>query len=518
MASADEPRRHRPSLGGLFGSARDRLLGALHTWPLSVRLIAILVALLTIALTLTSVATGARMRSYLIDRTNEELRVAAEPVAQKLLSQVDLYRRTVTGLPSSYAVVFMDEQGEPLVEAYPSDGRFQPDIPKLSREDPRVRNGQPFTVGSRLGEVNWQVLAGPLDDERGTYAVAASLRGAEKTVTQIQAVITVIGLVMVLACVLAGWFGIRRAFRPLRSIEDTAAAIAAGDLTRRIPQHAAQDELASLSQSLNAMLSQVETSFAVREASEERMRRFVADASHELRTPLATIRGYAELYRQGAVPTPEATAGAMRRIEGEASRMGGLVEDLLLLARMDDRRPVETGQVDLTVLASDAVQDARARDPQRSIRMSGLGEAPIEPAVVHGVEAQLRQVVTNLLANAMHHTPAGTSVEVAVGRPVAGRVRLVVTDHGPGIDPANSARVFERFYRGDPARGRQEGIGTGLGLAIVAAIVEAHHGRVGVEPTLGGGATFIVDLPADAEHPQSPPRRNPESPYIAVVH
>ena len=266
-----------------------------------------------------------------------------------------------------------------------------------------------------------------------------------------------------------------------------------------MPVRQADDEVTSLSQSLNTMLAQVETSFAVREASEERMRQFVADASHELRTPLATVRGYAELYRQGAVRDPEAVGSAMERIEAESERMSGLVEDLLTLARIDDAPEVDMAPVDLTVLAADAVADARVRAPERRISLLGL-DGPVGQTIVVGSEPKLRQVVTNLVANALRHTPAGTPVEVAVGvDPTAsspsGGVALEVRDHGPGVPPEVATKVFERFYRADPSRGRTAGGGSGLGLAIVAAIVALHHGRVGVAQTPGGGATFVVRLP-----------------------
>jgi len=233
----------------------------------------------------------------------------------------------------------------------------------------------------------------------------------------------------------------------------------------------------------------------VREASEERMRQFVADASHELRTPLATVRGYAELYRQGAVREPEEVASAMGRIEGEARRMSGLVEDLLVLARLDGRRPMQLGAVDLTVLVGDAAQDARAIDPGRRITLTGL-DGELAPTVVPGDEGKLRQVLANLVGNALNHTPPGSPVEVALGnRPAEGFAVVEVRDHGPGINPQEARRVFERFYRSDPSRSRGAGGGSGLGLAIVAAIVDAHRGRVGVAKTPGGGATFVVHLP-----------------------
>jgi two-component system OmpR family sensor kinase len=233
------------------------------------------------------------------------------------------------------------------------------------------------------------------------------------------------------------------------------------------------------------------------------MRQFVADASHELRTPLAAVRGYAELYRQGAVREPADVASAMSRIEGEAGRMGGLVEDLLMLARLDDQRPMTITEVDLTVLAADAAQDAQALGPDRAVTVHGLG-GPLGPTIVPGDEGRLRQVLSNLLSNAMTHTPAGTPIEIAVGlHPSQASALVEVRDHGPGVDPAHARKVFERFYRADPSRGRAGGGGNGLGLAIVAAIVNAHRGRIGVSQTPGGGATFVVELPTANSQPAS---------------
>jgi two-component system OmpR family sensor kinase len=212
------------------------------------------------------------------------------------------------------------------------------------------------------------------------------------------------------------------------------------------------------------------------------------------------VRGYAELYRQGAVRKPEEIASAFGRIESEASRMSGLVEDLLVLARLEGERPVVFDDVDLAVLGGDATQDARVLAPDRHIRLIGL-DGPLGPVHVLGDEQRLRQVVTNLVSNALHHTPPGTPIEIAVGNRANGCAVLQVRDHGEGIDPAQARRVFERFYRSDPARSRRgTGAtgGTGLGLAIVAAIVSAHHGSVGVSATPGGGATFTLELPQHA--------------------
>jgi two-component system OmpR family sensor kinase len=447
--------------------------------------------LLLVALTLTSIATSAMMRRQLMDSTDRDLKVAAVPTASQVLSR--LFNRHDEGIPTNYAVRFMPTDGSTPVEVNPTGEQLHPKIPTLGLNDPRVVNGTLFTVQSTDGEMRWRVMPGRLRDGSATFAVAVPLRGVDTTVQRMLGFALLIGLAVIASCALLGWFGVRRAFRPLTQIEDTAAGIAAGDLTRRIPEPVAQDEVASLSRSLNAMLSQIEQSFAVREASEERMRQFVADASHELRTPLAAVRGYAELFRQGAVTEPEDVAGAMRRIEDEAIRMGGLVEDLLLLTRLDTQRPLERGPVDLTVLAADAVQDARALDTSRQVRLLSL-EGELKPNTIEGDEARLRQVVTNLVGNAVNHTPVGTDIEIAVGSG-AGRAKLEVRDHGDGVDPVKARKVFERFYRADASRVRGNGGGNGLGLAIVAAIVNAHGGRVGVAATPGGGATFVVDLP-----------------------
>jgi two-component system OmpR family sensor kinase len=480
-----------PSTPPLGRSAISRVAPRLAALPLRVRLIALLLLLLLVALTLTSIATSAMMRHQLMDSTDQELQTAAGPTASQVLSQ--LFNRHEEGIPTNYAVRFMPTNGSRPFAVNPTGEGLHPDIPTLALNDPRVVNGTLFTVGSTDGEMRWRVVPGALRDGSATFAVAVPLRGVDTTVQRMLSFAILIGMAVIAACALLGWFGVRRAFRPLTQIEDTAAAIAAGDLTRRIPEPTTRDEVASLSRSLNAMLAQIEQSFAVREASEERMRQFVADASHELRTPLAAVRGYAELFRQGAVTEPEDVAGAMRRIEDEAIRMGGLVEDLLLLTRLDSQRPLQTGPVDLTVLAADAVQDARALDSTRQVRLLGLA-GDIKPTTIEGDEARLRQVVTNLVGNAVNHTPPGTDIEIAVGSG-AGRAKLEVRDHGDGVDPVKARKVFERFYRADASRVRGNGGGNGLGLAIVAAIVNAHGGRVGVAATPGGGATFVVDLP-----------------------
>jgi len=490
--------RGRPQLTSLIARARRPL----EVLPLRVRLVALLVSLLLVALTLTSFAISALMRRQLMDNTDRDLVAAAIPTASRFVRG---FSAPDENLPTNYAVKYIPTDpsvtNPPRFLSLPTGDHVIPNIPNLTLTDPRLINGTLFTVNSLNGDVRWRVLAGAVNDGSATWAVAVPLRGIDTTIARMLSFAILIDLVVIALCALLGWYGVRRAFRPLTQIEDTAAVIAAGDLTRRIPEPAAQDEVASLSRSLNAMLAQIEQSFAVRQASEERMSQFVADASHELRTPLAAVRGYAELYRQGAVTEPEEVTTTMRRIEDESIRMGGLVNDLLILTRLDRQRPLERGPVDLTVLAADAVQDARALDPTRHVRLIGLS-GDLEPTTIEGDEAKLRQVVTNLVGNAVNHTPEGTGIEIAVGSGAPGRARLEVRDHGDGVDPVKARKVFERFYRADASRVRGHGGGNGLGLAIVAAIVSAHHGQVGVATTPGGGATFVVDLPTANSQPE----------------
>jgi two-component system OmpR family sensor kinase len=297
------------------------------------------------------------------------------------------------------------------------------------------------------------------------------------------------------------WWLIRRGMRPVDRMVDTAAAIADGDLSRRVPDANPRTELGRLGHALNEMLAQIESALEARSASEARLRRFVADAAHELRTPLTSLRGYAELYRQGALSDEAGVTNAMGRIEAEGGRMSRLVDDLLLLARMDQQRALETKPVDLAALAGESVTDFQAVDPERPVTTMLT-----ESALVEGDRVRLRQVIDNLLTNARVHTPAGTPVRVEVAE-VGDRVEFRVADEGPGIAPADQARIFERFWRADPARARKTG-GSGLGLAIVASLVEAHGGTVLVESAPGKGATFVVRLPranAIAPSPAPPP-------------
>jgi two-component system OmpR family sensor kinase len=409
-------------------------------------------------------------------------------------------------VPTDYSLMLFSP-GQP---GYPFGGSrdSHPAISSMTPDEAHDREEVPFQVRGTDGR-NWRAVAvNVLDGNQRPAVVVIALPLYPVDAVMEHAVLVVAGvglLTLVLAFFIATWT-VSRSFRPLARVEKTAAAIAAGDLSRRVEVENPDTEVGRLSRSLNAMLAHIESAFAARMASEAKMRRFAADASHELRTPLVTIRGFSELYRQGALATPEDVATAMGRIESEAKRMGAMVEDLLLLARIDEQRPLQQKPVDLLLLAHDAVVDTQASDRGRVIALCGLAGGSGAPAPVLGDEAKLRQVIGNLVGNALRYTPDGSPIEMAVGvRADAGGGRrsvIEVRDHGPGVSEEEAARIFERFYRADTSRTRETG-GSGLGLAIVSAIVGAHAGSVRVQPTDGGGATLVVSLPylADPEAP-----------------
>jgi len=319
------------------------------------------------------------------------------------------------------------------------------------------------------------VLAIPIDDVPATLAQLLQLE-------------LFISVAVVGATALLAWLIISIGLRPLQRMGAVAGDIAAGDLTRRVEPATSKTEIGRLGLALNAMLSQIESAFAQSKASEQRLRRFIADASHELRTPLTSIRGYSEMLRRGAAESPGDSETARRRIEEESVRMSALVDDMLLIARLDQGRPLDMRPVDLQSIVRDAVDDARVVAPQRDITLSATA-----PAVVRGDDTRLRQVLGNLVRNALVHTPSTTPIEIGVTTQ-NGTAHLTVADHGPGLRAEDLDRIFEPFYRADPSRSRDSG-GAGLGLSIVTAVVTAHGGRVEVKETSGGGATFEVELP-----------------------
>ncbi|GCD18811.1 two-component sensor histidine kinase [Cellulomonas algicola] len=494
------------------GSARPTRPTSLRArWdavPLVHRLVGIITVLVGLGLVLAGVVSATLLGGTMVGQVDEKLESEGLSLAQQQLDSLTPFGSTLA--PSDY-YVRVQVGGFENVSPPSRSARLRygvPVVPDLTAAQATARRGEPFTVRSTTDDSRWRAVAYPLTVEgaTGSVVVALPLGDVQSTVKRMVLVLVVSGVGIVLLGALAGAWAVRRSLRPLREIESTAAAIAAGDLSRRVPPAPEQTEVGRLSAALNGMLTQIEQAFAARTASEARMRRFVADASHELRTPLAAIRGYGELYRMGALREPAQVDETMRRIEDSATRMGGLVDDLLALARLDENRPLRREPVDLTVLAADAVSDLHALDPSRTARLVPLvAGAPSGPHLVLGEEPRLQQVVANLVGNVVQHTPPGTPVELAVGTAPDGQAVLEVRDHGPGIDPEHAARVFERFYRVDASRGRDSG-GAGLGMAIVAAIVTAHGGTVGLAETDGGGTTVRVVLPAArAEDPEPGP-------------
>ena len=358
-------------------------------------------------------------------------------------------------------------------------------IPQRPTEGPdRVRY---FTASATRGGMQYRVRAGFESDGSLLLVIATPLTDVAATLDHLLLIELLVTASVLVAIVLLGLWIVRLGLRPLAGIERTAAGIAAGDLSQRVEHVEPKTEVGRLGLALNTMLQQIETAFRAREASEARLRRFVADASHELRTPLAAVRAYAELFRRGADRRPEDLARAMSGIEREGERMGILVEDLLLLARLDEGRPLERKAVDLDQVAGEAVETARTVEPGRPIELA------VEPAVVLGDRERLRQVVDNLLNNIRMHTPPGAPAHVRVTAS-NGNAVLEVSDEGPGMSAEAAERVFERFYRADASRARTRG-GVGLGLSIVAAVAEAHGGTASARSELGKGATFRITLP-----------------------
>jgi two-component system OmpR family sensor kinase len=532
--------------------------------PLRTKLITSLLVLVAAALVAISVSSGWVLRSYLTSQDDGQL----QSILNSLVSQEPTPPPGVIYSNTGSNLLFgVQEPGVPLSLPGGNSGisrwsggsnlpKSVPDVP-TSLAWANANNGRLVTVHAQSGNDTWRVITTPISYQldtatgtqqvNGTLIVGADLGNINAVIGRLATTELIVGLIILVILAMATVAVVRANLRPLVDIEETAGEIADGHLNRRVPERDPRTEIGSLGRSLNIMLSQIETAFHAREESEaaahhseERMRRFVADAGHELRTPLTAIRGFAEYYRQrgGMVPhwdrneapaaaalaaggfggvaspgvsrasgggglTPDDLDRLMERVEKEAARMGLLVEDLLLLARLDQQRPLARQPVDLLSLAADAVHDARLLAPARTIDLS---VQPGAAFLVIGDEPRLRQVIGNLMSNALTHTPDGTPIEVSIGsgtldprRPDSPpAVILDVTDHGPGMTPEQAQRVFERFYRTDQARTRATG-GSGLGLAIVNALVAAHGGVASVRTAPNKGATFRIALPLAPE-------------------
>jgi two-component system OmpR family sensor kinase len=462
--------------------------------PLRVSLVAAMRVLVGFGLLASGIGVTSILRHSLLSRVDERLLDASTGWAQEPRQAVADAGPNPSRPPSNFYVQGVDARGDVWMAI--NDRKAQPALPDSDDVGP-----VPVTVGS-VGDsgVRWRAVSVRSADGE-LITVAVDLSDLQATVRSLVLLQVGIGTSVPIVLGAVGYWVVHRSLQPLVEVEKTAAAIAAGQLESRVPQSDPGTEVGQLALALNGMLAQIqravassEDSAATARVSEERMRRFITDASHELRTPLTTIRGFAELYRQGAAGDVEML---MSRIESESRRMAGLVEDLLLLAQLDAQRPLEHRRVDLLGLASDAVHDAQSLAPSRPIVMEVL-DGPGTPEVL-GDEARLRQVLANLVANALQHTPADTRVTVRVGTG-GGAAVLEVADEGPGMEPEDAARAFERFYRTDASRTRASG-GTGLGLSIVDSLVRAHGGRVVVAIEPGRGCCFRVTLPRVVDAP-----------------
>ena len=469
------------------------------------------VALIGLLLLVSSFGTVTLLRAYLQQNTDNLISSTATILSQenpglietKLLAK----RLNLPRLPSDYMIAVLDAEGETIyrIMATDSSNEALPNLSILSLEIAEATRGVPFDLDrtGALGEVtidegdSWRVVAKPFRNYDASVVVALPNSTNLELLRQYRAIGGGFGFLLLALSGLSIWLTIAQALRPLREVERTAKLVASGDLSQRLMERPGNTEIARLNRSLNSMLDSLEDSVSSRNKTVSQMRRFVADASHELRTPLVSVRGYAELYRQGALKKKSDVQEAMGRIEAEAIRMSSLVESLLTLARLDENQKLEAAPVEMVKLVKDII----ARDvpgPQK-ISLSVLTLSGAKPPsdfsfTAEVNEGQIRQVLVNLIENAKRFSPNKGSIEIAIGQKTEAELTLEVIDHGEGIPKQLRDKVFERFYRADNSRNRETG-GTGLGLAIVREIIALHKGRIEVRETPGGGATFRVKLP-----------------------
>lgn len=563
------------------------LLEKWNSISLRTKITGVTVLMLTVGLVVSGVGTMTFLREYMLQQVDTQLRGAYSDLSTFLgPNSSPLYFKLddATTAPREHYVGVLDANGILLTDNSDSD-EHRPNVSGLGELAESAETHQSvYIVKSRDGREEWHTAVRSIylpNGSIGAVVVAHSLQETEAVTTAYLSIFLAFGVGVVVLGAMLTRLLVTSTFAPLRQVEATAAAIAEGDYSQRMSGDTPNTEVGRLNRSLNTMLSRIDRAFADRARTIEQMRRFVGDASHELRTPLVSVRGYAELYRMGALQSPDEVAKAMDRIEREAIRMGALVEDLLELARLDETRPLKVAPVDLVPIAADAALDARASSPGRTVSIvvpsrpeplafapaiesntpagpgSGPGApdadepgrpttntgairfagamarwrgrrartspeiAPTEQAItsleserhtgarpiVLGDENKIRQVVVNLIGNALRFTPEDSPIEVAVSvDDIAGKAILEVIDHGEGIPPQIREKIFQRFWRADSSRARETG-GSGLGLAIVSSIVQAHGGSVEALETPGGGATFRVTLPLADEATDDPDAR-----------
>lgn len=469
------------------------------------------VALIGLLLLVSSFGTVSLLRAYLQQNTDNLISSAATLLSQedpRLIEPKILAKRlNLPRLPSDYVIAVLDPEGNTIyrIMASDSDEDDLPNLSVLNLEGSAATAGLPFDLDQHggLGEVtidehdSWRVVAKPFRNYAATVVVALPNSSNLELLRQYRAIGGGFGFLLLAISGLAIWLTIAQALRPLREVERTAKLVASGDLSQRLIERPGKTEIARLNRSLNSMLDSLEDSVASRNKTVSQMRRFVADASHELRTPLVSVRGYAELYRQGALKSKSDVQEAMGRIEAEAIRMSSLVESLLTLARLDENQKLEAAPTDLVKLVQEKISKDIPGKQKISLSLLTLSGAKLPADFSLNAElneSQIRQVLVNLIENAKRFSPDQGSIEIAIGQKTDDEVILEVIDHGEGIPKQLRDKVFERFYRADNSRNRDTG-GTGLGLAIVKEIVTLHKGRIEVRETPGGGATFRIKLP-----------------------
>ena len=478
----------------------------LSNWSLRNRLILATLGLAAIAIAASDFAASNSLRTFLINQADSQLnevvqtsmlrldRAGIDSANQDGDGDENGFRplRPLGAVPTTTAVTLLDISGNVIGRI---GGEFANSIDlnefkKLTPEKVDSLNELPFTISGDDGETDIRAIARSLPSGEGTVVISVALDSVEKTVAGLRGIFILISFIVLISIAIVARSLIKLTLKPLNQIEKTAAAIAEGDLSARLPEVNSRTEVGRLTGSLNTMLSRIEESFTIRTESENKLRRFVADASHELRTPLTAIRGFAELHRQGAVVGEEKTKELVSRIEKESIRMSSLVEDLLLLARLDQSRELTFDPVDINHLVKEAVASAQAAGPGYEITVSSTNDE----VFVLGDSMRIHQAIANLLANARTHTPVGTKIAVNISQGDL-ETKISISDNGPGLSEEDQKRVFERFFRADPSRVRVGGEGSGLGLAIVDAVMKAHGGRVEVNSKIGAGATFTIIFP-----------------------
>ena len=477
---------------------KQKFLAGWARISLRAKLTSLSVGLIGMLLAVSSAGTIALLGTYLQQSTDTLLITTANELRTqdplKLEAKVASGQLALPSLPSDYYIAILDAEGNQFLGLISSTGggRAIPNFSNLTLETVMATQGAPFDIdveSSRRMGTEWRMIAVPLQLARGSVVIALPTNSNRQILAEYAVIGGRFGIFLVVLSGFSIWLTITSALRPLKEVERTAEAVQAGKFSSRLLSKHGKTEIGRLNNALNSMLDSIEGAVTGRDKTLEQMRRFVSDASHELRTPLVTVRGYAELYRMGAITKKQDVAEAMQRIESEAVRMTGLVESLLTLTRMDESGNLDLVETDIAKLASLVVKDASVANQDVNFRVVRLGK----DFVAEVDSDRVKQVLTNLVANASRFAPAGSEVSLEI-EAVDRNLNIKVIDHGQGIPEPLRGKVFERFYRADNSRNRSTG-GSGLGLAIAKSIVTAHQGQIRVEETPDGGSTFVIELP-----------------------